>query len=214
MEPGADKSPIRALLFDFSGVIVVKTKGKRRKLFATIEREYGVPKKALKAELLRLGLANMDAKELSAVIHRPLAALLERPVSAFAHERPRGSLIQENVALISSLRGKFKIAVVANSDGTVAERLERLGIRDLFDCIIDSGVIGISKPDAGIYLEATSRLGCAPEECLFVDNKLENVIGARALGMEAFLYAAHLGDNLERLLAERGVRSNSLDLEV
>jgi putative hydrolase of the HAD superfamily len=51
--------------------------------------------------------------------------------------------------------------------------------------------LGIAKPDAAIYLHAAEGLGVRPEEILFVDDREENVAGARAVGMVAIQYAEH-----------------------
>jgi HAD superfamily hydrolase (TIGR01509 family) len=41
------------------------------------------------------------------------------------------------------------------------------------------------KPKAQIYLLALEQLGVSPNEALFVDDFIENVEGARAVGMSA-----------------------------
>jgi putative hydrolase of the HAD superfamily len=45
--------------------------------------------------------------------------------------------------------------------------------------------LGIAKPDAAIYQHAADGLGVPPADILFVDDREENVIGARAAGMRA-----------------------------
>ena len=59
--------------------------------------------------------------------------------------------------------------------------LARLVQATSFSCLL-----GVRKPDPGIYLHAVSRLGVAPEECLFVgDGGSRELTGAQALGMRA-----------------------------
>jgi HAD superfamily hydrolase (TIGR01509 family) len=43
----------------------------------------------------------------------------------------------------------------------------------------------VMKPDAEIYRRTLARLGRRPEETVFIDDSLENVLGAQALGMAA-----------------------------
>jgi putative hydrolase of the HAD superfamily len=50
--------------------------------------------------------------------------------------------------------------------------------------VIDSSKVGMRKPDPEIYLLTCSRLGVAPERCLFIDDLLCNVEAANALGMQ------------------------------
>lgn len=53
----------------------------------------------------------------------------------------------------------------------------------IFDTVIVSGLVGLTKPDPGIYSYTLERIG-APT-CVFVDDRPENVAAARACGMSA-----------------------------
>jgi putative hydrolase of the HAD superfamily len=57
-------------------------------------------------------------------------------------------------------------------------------VDELFDVIVDSSKVGMRKPDPEIYRLTCSRLGVAPERCLFIDDLLCNVEAADALGMQ------------------------------
>lgn len=46
----------------------------------------------------------------------------------------------------------------------------------------------MAKPDRRIYEIAAELAGAAPERCLFVDDRNENVEAARTLGMTGVLY--------------------------
>ena len=84
----------------------------------------------------------------------------------------------------------LRLGVVSNSDGRVEEALEAAGLRDYFDVVVDSGVLGIEKPDPRIFQAALDALGVAPEEALYVGDLFEvDVVGARAAGIEAVLLA-------------------------
>lgn len=48
---------------------------------------------------------------------------------------------------------------------------------------------GSMKPDEGIYRVAIERAGVPAHEIFFVDDREENVVGARAAGMDAVLFA-------------------------
>ena len=51
-----------------------------------------------------------------------------------------------------------------------------------------SGEEGVTKPDLRIYQILLDRYGLKAEECLFVDDRLENVEAARALGMQGIVF--------------------------
>lgn len=78
-------------------------------------------------------------------------------------------------------------AVVSNSWGL---NYPRATWDRLFDAIILSAEIGIRKPDPGIYLAAADSLGKSPEQCVFVDDRLSNVVGASQVGMAGIVHRA------------------------
>jgi HAD superfamily hydrolase (TIGR01509 family) len=84
----------------------------------------------------------------------------------------------------------IRLGIVSNSDGRVEQALTVAGLRDYFDVVIDSGLVGVEKPDPVIFQAALDALGVAPEEALYVGDMYEvDVLGARAAGIEAVLLA-------------------------
>jgi putative hydrolase of the HAD superfamily len=58
----------------------------------------------------------------------------------------------------------------------------------LIDVEVFSSEVGLRKPDAEIYVAATTALGVEPAECLYVgDGSYRELSGAAAVGMHAFL---------------------------
>ena len=90
---------------------------------------------------------------------------------------------------LSRLRAAgLRLGIVSNSDGRVEEALAASGLRDLFDVVIDSGLVGVEKPDPAIFQVALDALGVGPEEALYVGDLYDvDVGGARAAGIEAVL---------------------------
>jgi HAD superfamily hydrolase (TIGR01509 family) len=86
------------------------------------------------------------------------------------------------------------LGVVSNSEGRVAQALEAAGLREYFDVVIDSGIVGIEKPDPRIFQAALDALGVGAEEALYVGDLYEvDVVGARSAGMEAVLLGTVTG---------------------
>ena len=89
-------------------------------------------------------------------------------------------------ALIRDLRPRYRFGIVSNAGPTAREYLVgRHTLDQLSDVIVISAEERCEKPDPRIYLVAAERLGVAPEECVFVDDKPRNCDGARAVGMTA-----------------------------
>ncbi len=91
--------------------------------------------------------------------------------------------------LLEGLRAAgLRLAVVSNADGRVDRYLETAGLADCFEFVLDSGVVGIEKPDPRIFQLACERLGMSPDEVVYVGDSYEvDVVGARAAGIEAIL---------------------------
>ena len=97
--------------------------------------------------------------------------------------------LPEAQGALETLRGLgLRLAVVSNSNGTVARILDGLDLARWFDAIVDSGVVGFEKPDPRIFHHAASVLGVQPAEAVHVGDLFSiDVLGARAAGVRAIL---------------------------
>jgi FMN phosphatase YigB (HAD superfamily) len=97
--------------------------------------------------------------------------------------------LPEAPAALETLRGLgLRLAVVSNSNGTVARLLEALGLARQLDAIVDSGIVGFEKPDPRIFRHAAALLGVKPEDAVHVGDLYSvDVVGARAAGARAIL---------------------------
>jgi putative hydrolase of the HAD superfamily len=92
----------------------------------------------------------------------------------------------EGVAAI--IEAGYQVAIVSNADGTVAQDLKAAGFGDLFDIIIDSTVVGVAKPDPGIFTFALEALGVEAADTWYVgDSPLFDLGGAEAAGLAEFV---------------------------
>lgn len=112
-------------------------------------------------------------------------ALAEFQRDFWAGDRLDGGL----VTLVRGLRMRYKTALLSNFTARLRDELAQHGLLDAFDAIVISGEVGIVKPDARIYRLVAGRLGAPPGECLFVDDYEENIVGARAVGMQTLHFA-------------------------
>jgi putative hydrolase of the HAD superfamily len=88
---------------------------------------------------------------------------------------------------IEAIRRKgIRVAVVSNSDGSVTESLARAGLAHLFEFVIDSHDVGVSKPDPRIFRAALERMEVDPSQAWYVgDSVFHDVNGALAASMAA-----------------------------
>jgi putative hydrolase of the HAD superfamily len=89
--------------------------------------------------------------------------------------------------LLSSLRPRFRLAALSNSDELHWDRNSKeIGVTDLFEMAISSHQVGLRKPDPAIFTLAMDRLCVSPDAILFFDDSNANVAAAAGLGIRAF----------------------------
>lgn len=135
-------------------------------------------------------------------LYRRLLALSETPGAPDALDRAASVMLREHRASnawrrigagvresLERLRAAgFKLAVVSNSEGTIEQMLLEIGLRPLLDAVVDSSVVGFTKPDPRIFQIALDRLGVAAADALMVgDSPSADVDGASAAGIRAAL---------------------------
>lgn len=102
----------------------------------------------------------------------------------------------------------LRLGVVSNSDGRVEQALEAAGLRDYFDVVIDSALVGLEKPDPRIFRAALDALGVAPEEALYVGDLYEvDVLGAQAAGIRAVLFGPPAGERMPTCVTAGSIQS-------
>lgn len=134
-------------------------------------------------------------------------------------EQPRVNLWRAQmpgmVALARELAARgVLVAIVSNSEGRLAELLAELGIADAFHAVIDSGRVGIDKPDRRIFDHALAVLGATRPGIHIGDSWPADIEGALNAGWRAIWFGrratqvtdprvaiAHSADDVRAVLA-------------
>jgi putative hydrolase of the HAD superfamily len=108
----------------------------------------------------------------------------------------------EVVELLRAVRaaGRAKLALFSNASTRLEEDLASVDLHVEFDVVFNSARLGLAKPDPQAFRTVASQLDVPPERCLFVDDTIPNVDGARQADMqaEAFVGVAQLRSLLEQ----------------
>ena len=82
--------------------------------------------------------------------------------------------------------------------------MEQYDIFELLDGYIVSSEVHKIKPEPEIYQCLFDRFSLNPEECVFADDRVENVVAGRRLGMDGIVFsdAAQFEKELRKLLNE------------
>jgi HAD superfamily hydrolase (TIGR01549 family) len=92
-------------------------------------------------------------------------------------------------AALDRIASRYRIAVISNADGKIENVLSRCGIRDCFESITDSGIVGFEKPRAEIFEAALVVMNARADESLYVGDVYSvDYVGARNAGMQAVLF--------------------------
>ena len=107
--------------------------------------------------------------------------------------------------LLDRLRQKYRLAFLSNSNEVHADVIPRkfATIFDQDDRLIFSHRFKCAKPDLEMFQRSLEVIGALPQQAVFVDDLLENVLAARAVGITAFQFRDAF--QLERDLKSAGL---------
>jgi putative hydrolase of the HAD superfamily len=89
----------------------------------------------------------------------------------------------ENTPLLREL-GRYRLGIVSNFYGNLAQVCDDAGIRSLFGVLVDSAEVGCTKPAPRIFQLALGALGVSAAKATFVGDSLpRDMAGARGVGM-------------------------------
>lgn len=157
---------------------------------------YGVAKalgharawQAMMVEILRSGMVRKLRGETDPDYAEKIAQLLW-------DAQPTQNLWRKPIAgmfeLVANLKARgVPVAIISNSEGRLAELVEELGQSALFPIVVDSGRVGIDKPDPRIFEHTASLLGVPLREIAHVGDAWEaDVMGALGAGAKAIWYS-------------------------
>jgi putative hydrolase of the HAD superfamily len=91
---------------------------------------------------------------------------------------------------LDALRARgLALVVVSNANGTLRAHMNRLGLTEKFDHVLDSADEGVEKPDPRFFDVALERSGAKKDTTIHVgDLYYVDVMGARNAGLRAVLF--------------------------
>jgi putative hydrolase of the HAD superfamily len=99
------------------------------------------------------------------------------------------------LALAARLKQRCTVGIVTDNKSDRMARLRRLqGLDARFDPIVVSAEVGCTKHEEAIFRIALQRAGVAASRSVFIDNAEDNLIAARAVGMETVHFDDEVND--------------------
>ena len=98
-----------------------------------------------------------------------------------------------SLPMIREIKEKgYKVFLLSNYPDKLADmHWKQFSFLPEVDGYIISAKVKLAKPDPKIYLMLMDRYRLKPEECLFVDDREDNLIPARELGIKTILFTSY-----------------------
>ena len=199
-------SEIRVIYCDVGGVLL--TNGWDHNIRRRVIEKFGLDLAAFEArheepnDAWEKGKITIDEYLTQTVFYEPRKFTREAFVRAMRDESQ--VLYPDNIRLISQLRlsGRYTVAMLNNESAELNEyRIQQFKLQECFDCYFSSCYLGLRKPHAEIYHVALKLLQRPSQECVFIDDRPENVAGAVSAGIHGihFESTSQLRAELEKI---------------
>jgi putative hydrolase of the HAD superfamily len=185
---------IHAVVFDWGGVLTLPPS---HDVLARMHELVGLDAETFGAVWLRhrhmYDLGQVDAAEYWRRVGVDARRTFDAPTLRTLRELDAACFVEPNAAMVAWLGGlksaDRRLALLSNAPREQWTALQHtLTWLPLLDAVVLSCDLSVAKPDPRIYAHCLERLGVAPSETLFVDDREENVAAARSLGMHALTY--------------------------
>jgi len=184
-------SQIKAILWDFAGVLLFTAKGDFNSMLA---ERLGVPLSAVE-QVMKSGMNDRwDIDDIDDItFYTYMLDTMEQPREKLAVIQrfvvKDFYVDQEMLAKIKAFRKNYTNVLLTNFPKHFHDFIKTDWIiDDAFDHIIASCDVKLIKPDPAIYQLTLERIGCQPHECVFLDDREVNVRAAEALGIHGILF--------------------------
>lgn len=204
---GDGNKPVQAVVFDVGGVLLdwspeylyrrlIPDEGERHRFLAEVcSPEWN--------------LAQDAGRTWSEAVAELTARFPEQADLIAAYDRNWEEMVagafDDTVKLLEELQrdGPPVYALTNFSAGKWSIAVEQWPFLGTFDGVVVSGEEGVTKPDPRIYQILLDRFELEPGATFYVDDQLQNVEQARAMGLQAELFRD--AETLRRQLSTRGV---------
>lgn len=198
---------IRAVIFDMGGVIL-RTEDLTSR--TELAKRFGMTRKELEnivfqsPESIEAEVGEYTAEEHWLNVARQLK-FPAADVDEFQRAYWQGDTADAELeAYIRGLRPRYKTGLLSNAWHGTRQKVSQLyTFLGAFDAVVFSADVHLRKPDPRIFYLMLGRLGVKAGEAVFVDDFLENIRGAEAVGLHTVHFTSR--EDAVRQLRELGV---------
>nr|WP_077555415.1 beta-phosphoglucomutase [Rhodanobacter sp. B04] len=193
----------RALLFDLDGVLA-DTAHLHHAAWKRLTEEIGLPwnedigeklkgvDRATSLEIVLGTAASGYTREQKQQLADRKNGYYRKAIETFS----AGDLLPGALATLKAARKAGLKIALASASRSAGELVERMGIGEFFDHIVDASTIARAKPDPEIFQRAAAALGVDAADCLGIEDAQAGIAAIKSAGMAA------LGIGDARILGE------------
>jgi epoxide hydrolase-like predicted phosphatase len=114
--------------------------------------------------------------------------ILKQPASEYERIRDEffgGDVIDHDILdFLRSIKPKYKVGLISNAWSGLRDYIVREKFDDVFDHMVISAEVGVTKPDAKIYQLALEQFQVRADEAVFVDDFIDNIEACEEIGIK------------------------------
>ena len=180
---------IKAIIFDWFGVC---TEEFTKPLSRAFKQEFGKNKKfvieSYKKYELALILRKTSTKNVLKIMFQDLN--IDKDADAYLYIFDSMTNINNRIfQLIKKLKNNYRIVLLSDNFDEMTKTIRRyLDLNEYFNVTIFSNEVGLVKREIRIYKFVINKLKLKANECIFIDDKKENINRGKKLGINGILF--------------------------
>ena len=190
MSPVQSQASIKAVFFDFDGVLTRDKTGSQTTL-RYLSHHGGIGydrlREAFNPHNEDLNLGRVSHADIWPEVCQKLGAQLDIGLLPGAFEST--PMNQEMLRLAGELKRRYSVGIITdNKIERIAHLKSSVNLASLFDPIVVSAEVGSGKEGPRIFEVALDYLGISPAEAIFIDNTRDNLVAPSALGINTIYF--------------------------
>ena len=122
----------------------------------------------------------------------PELPLREADLAEIAHDKTYNFsnyiLYDDTIEAVRALHARgYRLGILSDNWPTAQLTLEHYGLAEYFSAVTISSYLGVFKPHPKMYEHALGQMGLPAQETIFVDDGMDNLLGAAAQGIQPVL---------------------------
>ena len=202
---------IKVIIFDVGGVLYKRSYyGYYKNSFRYFSKKLGIEpsavERAFRSSDYKIATGKETTKDFLKKVSKKLGKEVDEKDFLRILKEPPKMMSAKTLNLAIRLKKRYTVVVLSNNIRP-ATIITKKKLRKYFHKMYHSDELGMKKPEPRIYKYVIKDLGVSPNECVFIDDKPENVKAAKKLGMKAINFNVYDMDyrDIVRMLKENGV---------